>query len=353
MAPPAMAVVLPVFNGHRFLNRAICSVLEQRLSDFELLIGDDASTDACLEVIRRFKDKRIRCFERPSNLGLFPNLNQLLAAVRAPLVRFLCQDDCLMPDCLECEVRFFARHPEVGMSFCKATIVDENDQMVSQWALGDIPEKLSSLLSTQFLYFYGCIPGNLSTVSARRSCFQEAGGFDESFRVAGDYEMWTRLCRRGAMGVIHQRLIRMRSHGAQLSRARESEVRRIREVRRIQSALAPRLPRSVRRAAALHHFLRLNVLDAQHFLRCLSRLQFGDSVRVAHAMGLRDLLAGILCWLLTGRNRWYRPVPRFVYDQDAGGGGASDEGAETGMQTALGIAVIQEPPGAISRAGLL
>jgi len=317
LATPSVAILLPVFNGQRFVGRAIRSILEQQRGDFELLIGDDASTDQSPQIIRQFKDARVRYFQRSSNLGLFPNLNELLRSVQAPLVRFLCQDDQLVPECLESEVRLFHRYPDVGMSFCKTIIIDENEEVLTRCAVEDMPEWLSCSLATQLLFYFGCIPGNLSTVMVRRCCVQEVCGFDETFRVAGDYEMWSRLCGRWPMGVVHERLVRMRSHAGQLSRASSSAPLFIEEVRRIRSSLVPRLPDSIRRTAAAYRLLYHNILDTHYFLRCLGRLQIAKCVRVGRTLGSKDLLAGILLWCLTGRNRWYRPVPKFFYGNES------------------------------------
>src|SRR5262249_52182437 len=118
---PAIAVVLSVHNGVPYLSECIASVLQQDFSDFELIIGDDGSTDASLAVGNRFQDPRIRLISYPRQQGLFPNLNRLLETVRSPAVQFLCHDDLLEPHCLGVVSSFFAEHASVGWAFCKYT----------------------------------------------------------------------------------------------------------------------------------------------------------------------------------------------------------------------------------------
>src|SRR5439155_12820376 len=219
MSPvPKISVLLPVFNGERYLAECISSVLRQRLRDFELLVADDCSQDASRRIIREFRDSRLRTFPRERNLGLFRNLNLLLSVAQAPLVRFLCQDDALNPQCLEAEVDFFESRPDLGMSFCKVQVVDKDGKEIDRCLLGDLPEFVPSPLALQLFFYYGCILGNLSTVCIRREYLQEIGFFNDFYEVSGDYELWVRACLGRPLGIIHRHLIRLRSHSEQLSR---------------------------------------------------------------------------------------------------------------------------------------
>ena len=122
---PRISVILPVYNGEAWLEPCIRSVLSQTLSDFELLVGDDLSTDCSCEIIRGFnRDLRVRTFLFEQNAGLFCNLNKLLVKAQAPIVRFLCQDDILEASCLAHEVEYFESNPDVIMSVCRAHVID-------------------------------------------------------------------------------------------------------------------------------------------------------------------------------------------------------------------------------------
>jgi glycosyltransferase involved in cell wall biosynthesis len=309
---PDVAVVLPVFNGEHYLEQCIASVLRQNLNNFELLIADDASTDASQNIISRFTDPRLRVYTRDSNLGLFANVNNLIHCVHAPLIHFLCQDDLLEPDCLRQELHFFADHPTIGMSFCKTIMIDENGTETHRGALGDLAECLSPHLTMQYLFYHGCIPGNLSTVCVRKPCVDAVGHFDESFRVAGDYELWTRLCQRYDLGVIHRHLVRLRSHARQLSRAAVSGVAFIAEQQRIYSALMAALPSTLRPRARGYWRWRQNVLQTHYALTCLREGRLKDFRTVVSLIGSTTFALGCFSWLATLNNRLYRPTPRFV-----------------------------------------
>ena len=309
---PKVSIVLPVFNGGSYLRECIGSVLAQRLSEFELVIGDDCSTDISRSVIESFSDERIRYAFREKNLGLFGNLNQLIKEARAPLVRILCQDDILEKECLADEISFFEEHPDIAMSFCKMTTIDENGKEIERAALKDLPEIIEPVLSSQLFLYYGCIPGNLTPVCVRRVCFETIGLFDESFRVAADYDLWVRICQGKKMGVIHKHLVRVRSHSKQLGRAPASGVQCIAETRKIRSALLTMVPGEIRPWARLYIKLRPNVLAAHHSVRCVLQGRLGDFLKIVRVMGVGDFSFGVLCWLVTGNNHFYRPRPKVV-----------------------------------------
>lgn len=314
---PAVSVILPVFNGREYLKHSIASVLQQDFTDFELLVGDDHSRDDSVGILQDFSDTRIRAFQAQDNTGLFANLNGLIARARAPLIRFLCQDDSLEHACLAQEVDFFKAHPEIGMSFCKATIIDGRGRMIEKNKLGDLPDTLSPQFSMQLFFYFGCIPGNLSTVCVRKDSLLAYGTFDQSYKVSGDYELWVRICQNKALGVIQRHLVCIRNHPEQLSRARASGVSFIKENRLIRDRIAPLLPESIRAHAARYITMRQLVSDTHYCLKCLSRARFNDFFNLINIIGIPGLFTGLLFWVLTLNNHLFRPREKFFHAPDA------------------------------------
>ena len=95
-----ISVILPVYNSQKFIKKAIESVLDQTFSDFELIIVNDGSTDSTLDIIRDFKDKRIRLLNQ-SNQGPGAARNNALEMADGDYVMFLDSDDWYSPDALE------------------------------------------------------------------------------------------------------------------------------------------------------------------------------------------------------------------------------------------------------------
>jgi hypothetical protein len=208
----------------------------------------------------------------------------------------------------------FDAHPEVAMSICSAAVVDSQGIEIDHWHTTGRPVVYDRHIGIQMFLYYGCVAGNLSTVCARRSSLDEIGGFNESFRMAGDYDMWVRVCARGRLADFQKRLIRMREHGSRLSRSAGAGVVFVRENRQIRRHLMTLLPQHLRARARRYIYLRQNVLDTNEFMTSVRHGRLKEVCALLRIMGIRDLLAGLVSWLLTVNNHLYRPRPLFVND---------------------------------------
>jgi glycosyltransferase involved in cell wall biosynthesis len=310
---------LPVYNGERHLSAAIDSVLAQTEGHFELLIGNDGSTDgtrAILDRYEQYNDLRVRIVHAEKNRGQFGNLNWLLGQVRTPLVKFLCHDDILAPECVAEHLRFFENHPEAMMSMCQAEMFDDEGHILGRWPSGGQPVVYERATALQLFLYHGCAPGNLSAVCVKREAFELVGGFDETFEIAADYEMWVRICAhpKGSIGDLQKCVFRERHHGGRVSFAGGAGVSFVRENRRIRQILLPLLPASVRAHAKRYVYLRPNVLDTHHFFACLRHGRLQEALELIRIMG-SDLMVGVPLWLLTVNNHLYRPQPVFANER--------------------------------------
>ncbi|MGN6057671.1 MAG: glycosyltransferase family 2 protein [Sphingomicrobium sp.] len=112
---PKISVVLPVHNRADVLARAIRSVLDQRVQDWELIIVDDGSTDGSVMAARSFGDPRVKIIELGQNRGGNAARNAGVREAQAPLVAFLDSDDTYLPAKLETVLVEFDRHPELEL----------------------------------------------------------------------------------------------------------------------------------------------------------------------------------------------------------------------------------------------
>jgi glycosyltransferase involved in cell wall biosynthesis len=110
---PAISVVMPVFNPQDSVARALESVLAQELADFELIIVDDASTDAAVRVIEGHADPRIILVQQPENRGGGAARNRGARQACGGLISFLDSDDVFRPHELAFVVGYFASHPDI------------------------------------------------------------------------------------------------------------------------------------------------------------------------------------------------------------------------------------------------
>lgn len=135
MAVPKVSIGLPVYNGENFLAEAIASLLSQTFTDFELLISDNASTDATEEICQSFvhQDKRVQYRRNPENLGAAANYTQVFEWACAPYFKWAAHDDAYQPAFLARCVEVLDRDPSVVLGYTQGIDIDVTGQYLRGW----------------------------------------------------------------------------------------------------------------------------------------------------------------------------------------------------------------------------
>ena len=207
IAAPRVSVVVATYNGERFLRPAIESLLNQTFRHFELIIVDDCSTDSTPQILREFKDERMRVVRNERNLGIAEATNKGIAAARGEYIALQDHDDLSWPTRFECQVAFLTSHPQVGMVGSSCNVMDEAGTLVPHWPVEYGDENLRWALLWRCPFFH-------TSVMLRRSAIQEVGGYssDPKYRFAEDYEFMSRVALRHAVANIPQLLGCWRMH---------------------------------------------------------------------------------------------------------------------------------------------
>ncbi len=225
---PKISVVLPVYNGIRYLEESVMSVLNQDTEDYEFLICDDCSTDGSYEYLKQLKNSKIKLFRNERNLGLFPTLNRLIKAAKSPLIHLWAQDDLMMPNCLSETIKFHQKFTDINFSFSRMYMIDENGKVIKK--LFEIEDKVISPLGhAKSSILYGSIAGNIANVTLVKSAVEKVGYFNESMKYAGDFEMWCKLSKDKPVGMSAGYLIKLRVHSGQLSKNLEASYYKLKE----------------------------------------------------------------------------------------------------------------------------
>lgn len=118
-ARPRVSIGVPVFNGERYLAGALDSILDQTYEDFEVLVCDNASTDATAEICSRYvaRDGRIRYWRNAENIGAHRNFQSVLALASADFFTWTCADDVRPPGALQALVETLRQHPDAVMAY--------------------------------------------------------------------------------------------------------------------------------------------------------------------------------------------------------------------------------------------
>jgi glycosyltransferase involved in cell wall biosynthesis len=131
---PRVSIGIPVFNGERFLEEAIVSILGQTYGDFELIISDNASTDRTQEICRRYAqhDLRIQYYRNDKNLGAAPNYNRVFQLSNSEYFKWADYDDLIAPDFLTTCVQVLDQYPSVVLCYPRAMIIDESGKHLGE-----------------------------------------------------------------------------------------------------------------------------------------------------------------------------------------------------------------------------
>lgn len=190
-----ISVITNCFNDARYLRGNVESVLTQRETDFEHIVVDCGSTDGSVGVLRALAHPRLRVLEVP-RCGLAAARNQAIATARGELVAILDADDRALGDRLTAPIAAFAQNPRLVA--CGGTFrrVDEATGRTREYAFPRDDRGLRILLDCAIN------PIGSPTATFRRDAFLRAGGYDERFRHAEDYELMLRLRGEGAVATV-------------------------------------------------------------------------------------------------------------------------------------------------------
>jgi glycosyltransferase involved in cell wall biosynthesis len=217
MECPRITVLLPVYNGERFLREAIDSILGQTWEDFELLVVNDGSTDGTATILRDYSDPRLHVITNEHNTGVPASLNRGLAHAKGEYVARIDADDLALPERLAEQLHYLDRHPLVGLVASATEVVDKDGAAIRVEDHGTLsPEQLYYTLT-----FVNCIAS--SSVTFRRGLVLKTGGYDESMSYAIDYDLWLRVSRRAKIVKLRKVLAKWRDTETNISHRFKAE----------------------------------------------------------------------------------------------------------------------------------
>jgi len=205
---PAISVCIPTYNGAKYIAQTIESILNQTFTDFEIIVSDDGSSDNTLEIVGSFNDPRIVRIDRLSKVGAEANWNNAVATASASLVKLVCQDDLLYPQCLEVEVQTMGKSENQDVSFCfhLRDFVTPNSRKLSARRVGysNLQKYSKTEILTKVVRSGGNPIGEPMAVTMRKLSLNSAGKFRGDYVI--DLDMWSKLSDQGSALFIEQHL---------------------------------------------------------------------------------------------------------------------------------------------------
>ncbi len=227
MTRPLISIVLPTYNGSRYLRESIESCLAQTYANWELIIVDDASTDDTPFLIKRYVslDNRIKAIRNAWNRQLPGSLNIGFAAAKGSYFTWTSDDNCYRPQALNEMIAYLEANPKIDIVYTDFTIIDVKGE----------PRERVSVAEPDTLVVRNCVGASFLY---RRAVHEKLGGYDESLFLVEDYDFWLRALCNFRISPLHQDLYLFREHTSSLTSSRAAEIRVAKALAKEKSLLA-------------------------------------------------------------------------------------------------------------------
>lgn len=232
-----VSICIPTYNGGTYLEACLQSVCQQTYADFEILICDDCSEDSTVEIIKTFqkKDSRIKLIINEKNLGLVGNWNRCMELASGKWVKFVFQDDLVLPTCLEkmlqvadnntqmivCEREYIF---EEGVNADIKNLYNKSPRLYQ--FLGDKEIKYVSVQHLSALirnYFPSNFIGEPTSLMLKKSIIDKVGFFNPKITQLCDIEYCLRIGVSNGFTYIPDKLVNFRVHGESTTQKNNSE----------------------------------------------------------------------------------------------------------------------------------
>ncbi|MGL5832280.1 MAG: glycosyltransferase family 2 protein [Waterburya sp.] len=242
-----VSVVIPAYNGDRYLGAAIDSVLGQTYQDYEIIVVDDGSTDNTAQVVKQY-GKTVRYLSQ-TNQGVAASRNLGLAAAMGDYIAFLDQDDLFLPHKLSSQVALLDRDDQLGMVnsgwqiYREEVVSDRNAEKQAETEAAVKPwQQIPQLTATNLIIWK---PVFLGAMLFRRNWLERAGGFNTTLEQTPDVDLVMRLAKIACPAAwVEQVTVKYRQHETNAS---HDALRQAQELNQItadfftQSSLAPEI----------------------------------------------------------------------------------------------------------------
>lgn len=211
---PKITVLMSVYNGEKYLRKAIESILNQTYGNFEFLIINDGSTDSSAKIVHSYQDSRIHFINNHKNIGLTKSLNKGLALAKGEYIARQDADDISNLKRFEKQVNYLERNSEVVLLGTQARIIN------SKGFVSKIPN-FRKLPTNEISIRWYCMINNpfihSSIMIRRKIIWGEYGGYNNSFITSQDYELWSRIVYTHVCRNLKESLVDFRWHRKNIS----------------------------------------------------------------------------------------------------------------------------------------
>lgn len=203
-------LLIPVYNGGRYVEKAVISACSQKFNDYEVIVVDDGSTDNTPAVLSRLSEEYSFKLISQTNQGVCHAMNAGLAVARGQYFCWGGHDDVFLPDRIRLHVEFLDQNPDYAACYSNVEYIDGEDRHLGYGKR----RHLRSGRILKDLFWRNFIPAPASMV--RTSLLREIGGFDADY-IVEDYPLWLTLAEKYPIGFFDAVVTQYRLHGSNMS----------------------------------------------------------------------------------------------------------------------------------------
>ena len=209
-----VSIVLPVYNGEKYISESIKSVLGQSYNNLELIIVNDCSTDNSKEICEEYqkKDNRIRIITNEKNLKLPLSLNVGFSKANGDYYTWTSDDNIYKPNAINRMVEYLNDNPKTQMVYTDCSVIDEEGIIVGDWSTSE-PQMIVTGNSCGACFLY------------RAEVAKSVGNYDPEMFLAEDYDYWIRIASKGSIDYLKENLYLYRCHGNSLTEKKKSLIK--------------------------------------------------------------------------------------------------------------------------------
>jgi len=198
---PTVSVITPSYNQSRYLEQTIRSVLEQNYPRLEYFVMDGGSTDASVEIIRRYENRLAGWVSEPDR-GQADAINKGFRRATGEIIAWLNSDDVYQPGVIQKAVNAFAQHPAAAMIYGDVLSIDENSRPfnLQTFRAFTLPDLMAFNIISQ------------PAVFMRRAALEQAGFLDPTYHLLLDHHLWLRMARLAPLIYLPETLAAARYH---------------------------------------------------------------------------------------------------------------------------------------------
>ena len=222
MPIPHISICIPAYQAERHLAATVESVLAQDCDGLEVLVLDNASTDATAEILARYSDPRLRTATNSTVLPIADNWNRAVELSRGDLVKVVCADDLIRPDSVRLQAAVLDEDPTVALVGTRRHLIDDRGAVLAadRGLHKMIGRHDGRAIAAQVVRSGGNPLGESAGLMFRRKDFDVTGGFDGRLVFPMDLDLWVRLLAYGDFVGLPETMAAFRASATSLSSER-------------------------------------------------------------------------------------------------------------------------------------